>query len=121
RPNPRVGVSALIQNEKGEFLVGERMGSHGAGTVQTPGGHIDFGEEQLYKVAEREVMEETGLEVTAERILTITNDVFNDEAKHYITTWIICTMKNPDAKPKRMEPKKCMWWAWKSSKELAEM
>lgn len=33
RPNVRVGVSVLIQNEKGEFLVGERIGSHGAGKI----------------------------------------------------------------------------------------
>lgn len=121
RPNPRVGVSVLIQNENGQFLVGERKNSHGAGTVQTPGGHIDYGEEDLYEVAKREVKEETALEVTAERILTITNDVFTDERKHYITIWIICTMDHPDAEPERKEPEKCEWWTWMSAKELADM
>lgn len=36
RPNVKVGVSVLIQNEKGEFLVGERKGSHGAGNISFP-------------------------------------------------------------------------------------
>lgn len=36
RPNPRVGVSVLIQNGKGEFLVGQRKGSHGAGKISPP-------------------------------------------------------------------------------------
>lgn len=36
RPNVRVGVSALIRNGKGEFLVGERIGSHGAGKISSP-------------------------------------------------------------------------------------
>lgn len=34
-PNPRVGVSVLIRNGKGEFLVGERFGSHGAGKISS--------------------------------------------------------------------------------------
>lgn len=120
--------------------------------MQTPGGHIDFGEENLRKVAVREVMEETGLEVTVEKTLTMTNDVFKDEFKHYMTIWVICTMDHPEAEPQVkqkspflllqgceirigelmlrnflpfflqiMEPDKCEWWAWKSSKELVEM
>ncbi|PNP43473.1 hypothetical protein TGAM01_v202865 [Trichoderma gamsii] len=121
RPNVRVGVSVLIQNEKGEFLVGERMGSHGAGTVQTPGGHIDFGEEDLKLVAAREVKEETGLDVKFGKFLTVTNDLFKDEFKHYITNWVICIMVEPNAKPEVLETKKCKWWAWMSSEELVKM
>ncbi|KAM0485207.1 hypothetical protein ACHAPX_001191 [Trichoderma viride] len=108
RPNVKVGVSVLIQNEKGEFLVGERKGSHGAGTVQTPGGHIDFGEEDVKKVAEREVKEETGLDVVFVKFLTITNDVFEDDFKHYITNWVICRMVNPNAEPKVKRKSPCL-------------
>ncbi|KAK1255188.1 hypothetical protein MKX08_009183 [Trichoderma sp. CBMAI-0020] len=120
-PNPRVGVSTLIQNENGQFLVGQRKGSHGAGTVQTPGGHIDYGEEELFKVAQREVEEETDLKVTGRKILTITNDVFEAESKHYITIWVICTMNEAGVKPKVKETDKCEWWKWMSATELAEM
>lgn len=89
--------------------------------MQTPGGHIDFGEKDLKQVAVREVKEETGLDVTFEKILTITNDVLEDEFKHYFTTWVICTMDDPNAEPQVMEKDKCKWWAWKSSKELVQI
>ena len=39
---PRVGVGVMIQNEKGEVLLGLRQGSHGAGEWSFPGGHLDF-------------------------------------------------------------------------------
>ncbi|MFA4941602.1 MAG: NUDIX domain-containing protein, partial [Patescibacteria group bacterium] len=34
---PRVGVGVMIQNEKGEVLLGLRQGSHGAGEWSFPG------------------------------------------------------------------------------------
>ena len=36
---PRVGVGVMIQNKKGEVLLGLRQGSHGAGEWSFPGGH----------------------------------------------------------------------------------
>lgn len=74
-------------------------GNNYTGTVQTPGGHIDFGEEDLKLVAAREVKEETGLDVKFGKFLTVTNDLFKDEFKHYITNWVICIMVEPNAKP----------------------
>lgn len=39
----RVGVAAVILRE-GRVLLGERIGSHGAHTWATPGGHLEWGE-----------------------------------------------------------------------------
>lgn len=67
--------------------------------MQIPGGHLEHGED-VFACAERETLEETGLVVKADRIPTITNDVFKVEAKHYITIYVLCDMVNPDATPK---------------------
>lgn len=57
---PRVGVAVFVLNEKGHILVGKRTGSHGAGTLALPGGHLEL-HESFHECAAREVFEETGL------------------------------------------------------------
>ncbi|CDR88356.1 uncharacterized protein SPSC_04183 [Sporisorium scitamineum] len=57
---PRVGVAVFVINEKGHVLIGKRTGSHGAGTLALPGGHLEL-HESFYDCAAREVYEETGL------------------------------------------------------------
>ena len=54
----RVGVGVIIVRD-GNVLLGERAGSHGAGTWALPGGHLEFGE-TVADCARREVLEETG-------------------------------------------------------------
>ncbi|KAM0669761.1 hypothetical protein ACQRIT_002208 [Beauveria bassiana] len=113
-PNPRVGVAAVIVNNRGQVLVGKRMGSHGAGTWQFPGGHLEHGE-GLLECAVREADEETGLSLQGIKIATQTNDIFETEGKHYITLFAKCVMNDPDAVPELREPNKCerwVWWDW---------
>ncbi|EXL64389.1 7,8-dihydro-8-oxoguanine triphosphatase, partial [Fusarium oxysporum f. sp. conglutinans race 2 54008] len=88
---PRVGVSALILKPDGNILTGMRIGSHGAGTIQVPGGHLEFGENP-FACAKRETLEETGLEVRAIGQVATTNDVFKEAKKHYITIFVLCEM-----------------------------
>lgn len=57
---PRVGVAVFVINEKGNVLIGKRTGSHGAGTLALPGGHLEL-HESFHECAAREVYEETGL------------------------------------------------------------
>ncbi|KAL6863851.1 NUDIX hydrolase domain-like protein [Trichoderma novae-zelandiae] len=120
KPAVRVGVSTVLMNDEGEFLVGKRIGSHGEGTWQFPGGHIDHGE-TVANCAVREMKEETELEVEFKGIFAITNDVFVKEVKHYITLFSLCVMKDPNAVPVLVEPHKCQGWVWKSWEDLMKI
>ena len=79
----RVGVAVIIMRQN-TILLGERIGSHGANTWATPGGHLEFGE-SVEQCAIREVFEETGLNVS--KITKGGEPVLN-------------------------EPNKCMQWRW---------
>ena len=83
----RVGVAVIIMRQN-TILLGERIGSHGANTWATPGGHLEFGE-SVEQCAIREVFEETGLNVSKITKLDFTNDIFSAENKHYITLSLI--------------------------------
>lgn len=98
--HPRVGVSTILQNRHGQVLLGKRQGSHGAGTWQFPGGHLEYSEE-IVSCAAREALEETGLVLRvsndaaaatgadgAASIVAVTNDIFEQEHKHYITIFV---------------------------------
>ncbi|GAA5966843.1 hypothetical protein JCM8115_002295 [Rhodotorula mucilaginosa] len=117
-PLVRVGVGCFLYNSRGQFVTGIRKGSHGAGALQLPGGHLDFGETPE-ACAAREVLEETGLHVAERdvRFLTATNDIFSTESKHYVTLLMACPVPD-DAQPEVCEPEKCERWEWHSWHEL---
>src|SRR5260221_9935739 len=104
----RVGVAVIITRNN-KVLLGRRKGSHGAGTWAFPGGHLEFGE-TIEQTAKRELLEETGLH--AEKIILgpYTNDIMQEENKHYITLFTIA--ENPVGEPEIKEPHKCEKWEW---------
>ncbi|PYI13862.1 hypothetical protein BO99DRAFT_407177 [Aspergillus violaceofuscus CBS 115571] len=117
---PRVGIAVLIFGRANQVLLGERKGSHGAGTWALPGGHLEPGETWA-ACAAREVLEETGLPVSRLRFLTATNDVMAAENKHYITIYMGCTPARREdcrAPPPVMEPDKCREWRWVEWEEV---
>lgn len=105
---PRVGVGAIVMRD-GLVLLGQRIGSHGAGTWALPGGHLEFGESAV-ECAAREVYEETGLEVGNFSAGPYTNNVFASEEKHYITLFVVGRSESGD--PLLREPTKCAGWHW---------
>lgn len=83
---PRVGVGVICLRQD-RLLMVKRVNAHGSGTWSTPGGHLDFGESPE-ACALRELMEETSVLGIAPRVITLTNDIFPTEGKHYITIWV---------------------------------
>lgn len=82
----RVGVGCVV-NKGDETLLIRRQGVHGSGTWSTPGGHIEFGE-TFEECAIRETLEETGVEIDNVRFRAVTNDVMEDDGRHYVTVWM---------------------------------
>jgi len=91
---PRVGVGVIVVRD-GLVLLGQRIGSHGAGTWALPGGHLEFGE-AVEQCAEREVMEETGLQVEVVALGPYTNNVFEEEGRHYVTLFVVAKVLTGD-------------------------
>ncbi|ETV77340.1 hypothetical protein, variant [Aphanomyces astaci] len=103
---PRVGVGVLLYSAAHPscVLIGVRKASHGAGKVQLPGGHLEFGE-SWEECAVREVKEETDLDIGDVTFAHSTNDIMPDDDKHYITIFMQATVRDGQV-PVRMEPDK---------------
>lgn len=112
----RVGVGVLILRD-GRVLLGERRGSHGAGTWAPPGGHLEPGE-SVERCARREALEETGLALGALRPGPYAVDDFPEIGRRYVTLFVLA----PDAagEPERREPERCAGWAWYAWDALPE-
>ncbi|KAL4905942.1 hypothetical protein BDW74DRAFT_152309 [Aspergillus multicolor] len=115
----RVGVAVFALNHENKFILGKRIGSHGADTWGLPGGHLEYGE-SWETCAARELQEETGLnvDISSVQYLTATNDVFAREGKHYVTIFVGVRVKGGQ-EPEILEPNKCAEWRWLSWEELA--
>jgi len=114
----RVGVGVIIQdpNHPTRLFAGTRRGSHGAGTLALPGGHLERFE-SWEECAAREVLEETGLRVEGVRFGHVTNDPMVEEDRHYVTIFVVCRCIDDGGDgvgkkqvPQNLEPEKCDGW-----------
>lgn len=113
-----VGVAAVLVDDRGRVLVGRRKGSHGAGLLALPGGHLEEGE-TWQECAVRELKEETGLVLDAASLVHVfTSNDRMPEGKHYITIFVAGPA--PKAPPKNLEPEKCNGWEFLSLPELKQ-
>jgi 8-oxo-dGTP diphosphatase len=113
---PLVGVAVIIVRD-GKLLLGKRKQSHGSGTWQFPGGHLEY-EESIEACARREVSEETGLQIKNIQLGPYTNDIFKQDGKHYITIYVMADYAAGDVTVK--EPDKCEKWRWFEWENLPE-
>lgn len=91
------------------MLLGKRKGSHGAGTWSAPGGKLEFGE-SIEQCAQRELREETSLELGPIALGPYTNDLFAEIGEQYLTVFVLAP--HAVGEPANMEPHKCEGWAW---------
>lgn len=113
---PLVGVGVLVWQD-GNVLLGLRRGSHGAGTWSPPGGHLEFGEEPI-DCLRRETEEEAGIGIKDVEFVGITNDIFLEEGRHYVTLFYRAHLAS--GAPRVCEPEKCdawEWWPWEALPE----
>jgi len=108
---PKVGIGVMIQNEKGQVLLGLRKGSHGEGEWCFPGGHLEFGE-TVFDTAKRETKEETGLDVDKFELISIADEMryIESDGKHYLNVGVKAVYNGGE--PQLMEPDKCEKWQW---------
>ena len=82
---PRVGVGVVVWHRDRVLLV-QRNKAPGEGQWSLPGGGQELGE-TLFEAAEREVLEETGLQVRSTAVLTAVDNIVRDRdgaiAFHY--------------------------------------
>jgi 8-oxo-dGTP diphosphatase len=112
RPVTGVGV-CLIKD--GKVLLGKRINTHGNGNWSFPGGHLEMNE-TWEDCARREVLEETDLRIKNTIFIGVTNDIFSEESKHFITIFIKADYDSGELKV--MEPEKCSEWKWFSWESL---
>lgn len=117
----RVGVGVLVQDptDPTKVFCGIRKGSHGAGSLALPGGHLEL-YESWQSCAQREVLEECGIELSECEFAHVTNDPMPAEGKHYVTIFMMakCQVTYPPQCAKTLEPEKCEGWNSYSWEEL---
>ena len=108
---PKVGVGVIIIKDSKVVLL-QRKNAHGEGTWCFPGGHLEP-RESWEDCAKREVLEETGMNIKNIRFAGVTNDIFEEEGKHYITIFMLSDWESGEAEI--TEPEKCTdieWFDW---------
>ena len=112
---PKVGIGVIVLRD-GKVLIGERLSSHGAGTWQLPGGHLEFGE-TFEETARREVYEETGLkDIDIAGLVSVYNE--RDYGKHYINLSVLA--HSDSGEPYAREPEKARNWSWVDPAKLPD-
>ena len=122
--NVRVGVGVLVKDPSrpNAVFAGIRKGSHGAGSLALPGGHLEMFE-TWEDCAIREIHEEMDLVLARDKVVFahVTNDMMKSEEKHYVTIFMMATCQDSTVMPKNMEPDKCEGWksyTWQELKDI---
>jgi 8-oxo-dGTP diphosphatase len=106
--DPSVGVGVVVRLGR-QILLVRRHGAHGAGTWSPPGGNLDFGESPA-DCAAREVEEETGVRIASPTFAGVTNDVFREENRHYVTLRFEADHESGTARPAAQDELTAVAW-----------
>lgn len=105
----KIGVAAVIWNEKGQVLLGLRKSSLGTGTWGFPGGHVEVGEHPAAATI-RETKEETDLDIVVGKLLGVVSTWHEDIQTQYFT--LFYTTDSYEGTLKVLENHKCAGWEW---------
>ncbi len=114
--NKKVGVGFGVMILKdSKILLGKRHDDpekasselNGAGTWTMPGGKLNFGE-TFEEGAKREVLEETGIEVSEVDVMCIHQDII--KTAHFVTIGLFAKVFTRS--PRVMEPDEITKWEW---------
>lgn len=103
-----IGVGVIVVRN-GQVLLGQRLGSHGAGTWAPPGGHLEPAE-TVEDCARRELLEETGLTLQTCVAGPYSVNDFPERGRRYVTLFVVVTAA--PSEPTVREPTKCAQWQW---------
>ncbi len=112
---PGVGIAVLVRRADGAILMGQRQGSHGAGTWSVPGGHVEQGE-TLWGAAVRELAEEAGIRIDSGDVEMLDEYTFTDfpGGRSYVTLYAVVTVPAETGLP---EPcREMSAWIWADSR-----
>jgi ADP-ribose pyrophosphatase YjhB (NUDIX family) len=73
--------------EGDQVLLGKRLGEIGAGKWAIPSGYVEYDEDFL-SAAQREVLEETGLQIQIEAIINVESDFLTPQ-QHILTAYLL--------------------------------
>jgi 8-oxo-dGTP diphosphatase len=111
---PYIGVGVMVW--KGDkLLLGQRKDVHDEGVWQFPGGHLETGE-TVSECAQREVSEETGVQIGNAFHAGFTGNIFKRGGRQYVTLFISASYVSGEVSV--MEPDKCTCWKWFHYNEL---
>lgn len=108
--NPSAANVAIIKNSEGEILVTLRKQEPAKGTLDLPGGFTEIGETSEEGV-KREVMEETGLNVTAVHYLFSLPNVYRYSGIELPTLDMFyeCDIEDETTLAANDDAAECMW------------
>lgn len=98
---PRLGVGAVILNEKNEILLVLRNRNPEKGTWSIPGGKVDP-YEQLETCVIREIKEEVNLDVEVKGLFCMAETIRPENSEHWVSVIYEVVVQNGE--PQNMEP-----------------
>jgi 8-oxo-dGTP diphosphatase len=106
-----VGVGALVFNERGEVFLAQRgpKAKNERGAWEFPGGSVEYGE-KLVDAIRREFLEEYGMVIAIDELLSVDDHILPDEGQHWVSPTYIA--RHISGEPRIMEPEKCAAIGW---------